>query len=346
MKINFLLLIALISSIYCYSQTSDEYFISGNVKYKLKDYYGAKDDFTKVIEINPQYGKAYCKRGNAELYLEDYNGALIDFNKALEINPKDDEAEKGKQLSNTKEDSTAKAVAEAAVAEQQIDSISIIYSNIGEKMYEQKDYNGAIKNYNKVIEINSQKKLSFGKSLIERENFFNKKAYYYRGLAEIKLGQKNGCLDLKKASELGFYDAYEAIESYCNKSNSTSYSRSIRGIKLGMTKNQIISFEKTKGTRMIVEENGGERIVYCGCTFIGLKGNVSYSFINDKCVKIFFTLTSTTIPDYEAFFNKMLDNFGPMVNKYSDENKNHYVVFKNGIIMITGEEVVYMLTAP
>ena len=42
-------------------------------------------------------------------------------------------------------------------------------------------------------------------------------AYYNRGLAKIQLGQKDsGCLDLSKAGELGYVEAYEAIKQYCN----------------------------------------------------------------------------------------------------------------------------------
>jgi len=42
-------------------------------------------------------------------------------------------------------------------------------------------------------------------------------AYYGRGLAKIRLGQKDdGCLDLSKAGELGHAEAYEAIKENCN----------------------------------------------------------------------------------------------------------------------------------
>lgn len=41
-------------------------------------------------------------------------------------------------------------------------------------------------------------------------------SYYYRGLANIKLGNKaNGCKDLSKAGELGFSEAYNDINKYC-----------------------------------------------------------------------------------------------------------------------------------
>ena len=42
-------------------------------------------------------------------------------------------------------------------------------------------------------------------------------AFCNRGLAKIKLNDKNGgCLDLSKAGELGFQAAYESIKKYCN----------------------------------------------------------------------------------------------------------------------------------
>ena len=42
--------------------------------------------------------------------------------------------------------------------------------------------------------------------------------YYNRGLAKLKLGQKeSGCLDLSKARELGFADANDEITKYCQK---------------------------------------------------------------------------------------------------------------------------------
>jgi hypothetical protein len=42
-------------------------------------------------------------------------------------------------------------------------------------------------------------------------------AYYLRGTAKLNLGQKDSCcLDLSKAGELGYTQAYETIRHYCN----------------------------------------------------------------------------------------------------------------------------------
>ncbi|MCH8014820.1 MAG: tetratricopeptide repeat protein, partial [Candidatus Dadabacteria bacterium] len=63
------------------------------------------------------------------------------------------------------------------------------------------DHRGAIQDYNKAIQLNPNYAL----------------AYYNRGIVKIHLGQKDsGCLDLSKAGEMGFFQAYDAIKQYCN----------------------------------------------------------------------------------------------------------------------------------
>src|SRR5215510_6005154 len=49
-------------------------------------------DYTKAIEINPQYGDAYFNRGTAYHSKRDYDRAFADLNKAIEINPQDGDA--------------------------------------------------------------------------------------------------------------------------------------------------------------------------------------------------------------------------------------------------------------
>jgi dipeptidyl aminopeptidase/acylaminoacyl peptidase len=48
--------------------------------------------FSKAIEINPKYFKAYLNRGNAYRRKGQFDQAILDYNKTLEINPKSAEA--------------------------------------------------------------------------------------------------------------------------------------------------------------------------------------------------------------------------------------------------------------
>lgn len=63
------------------------------------------------------------------------------------------------------------------------------------------NYNGAIEDFNKVIEIDPN----------------NAGAYYGRGTARLEIRQiRDGCLDLKRAQELGISETSNLIEEYCN----------------------------------------------------------------------------------------------------------------------------------
>jgi len=67
--------------------TAEEYFYRGFDKNSRKDYYGAISDYTKAIELNPNFVNAYYNRGNAKGNLNDNHGAISDFTKAIELNP-------------------------------------------------------------------------------------------------------------------------------------------------------------------------------------------------------------------------------------------------------------------
>ena len=65
--------------------SAEEYFYSAYSKYDLQDYYGAIADYTKAIEIDPNYTNAYVNRGISKYNLQDYYGACQDARKAQEL---------------------------------------------------------------------------------------------------------------------------------------------------------------------------------------------------------------------------------------------------------------------
>ena len=75
------------------------------------------------------------------------------------------------------------------------------YYKRGIDKFEKQDYRGAIADYTKRIELNSD----------------YAEAYFNRGITKLILGQKDSeCLDFSKAGELGYSKAYNLIRKYCN----------------------------------------------------------------------------------------------------------------------------------
>lgn len=62
-----------------------------------------------------------------------------------------------------------------------------------------------------------QKAIEYSSKAI-RQDSKDGESYYYRGTAKIELKQtEEGCLDLQKSHALGFPEAKDKIDSYCNK---------------------------------------------------------------------------------------------------------------------------------
>jgi tetratricopeptide (TPR) repeat protein len=71
--------------------SSYAYNYRGNIKWSSKDYIGAIADYTKAIEIDPNFsdGVIYTNRANIKAHLNDYLGAVSDYTKAIDIYPND-----------------------------------------------------------------------------------------------------------------------------------------------------------------------------------------------------------------------------------------------------------------
>ena len=94
-----LLTLTLLISAVSFGQTVEEYFESGYYKAEAKDFYGAIADYTKAIELNPNYAFAYRERGYSKHYLKNYSGAISDYTKAIELNPNYTDAYSNRGLS-------------------------------------------------------------------------------------------------------------------------------------------------------------------------------------------------------------------------------------------------------
>ncbi|MEY3334087.1 MAG: hypothetical protein RLZZ176_2390, partial [Cyanobacteriota bacterium] len=69
------------------SSEADEYMRLGKECRKKKDYQGAFDYYTQVLELKPNHEYAYNNRGVARSELGDKQGAIEDYTQATRINP-------------------------------------------------------------------------------------------------------------------------------------------------------------------------------------------------------------------------------------------------------------------
>jgi len=183
-------------------KNSTAYFNRGSVKMMKKDYAGAIDDFSKALEINPTDTNAYFLRGNANIALKNYAGAIKDYTKVIEVEPKMASAyfNRGGAKWQLKDTSAMSDWIKAIEINPMFKWSTSLSNNYAEQIAYHQDYSGAIADFNKAIGINPT----------------YAEAYYQRGMAKIKSGQKDsGCLDLNKAGQLGKAAAYLETKKYC-----------------------------------------------------------------------------------------------------------------------------------
>ena len=72
-----------------YANDGVYYFNLGNEKADKGDHYGAISDYSKAIEINPVYAKAYKNRSKSKESIGDIKGACADAKKAFSLGEED-----------------------------------------------------------------------------------------------------------------------------------------------------------------------------------------------------------------------------------------------------------------
>lgn len=191
-----------------HSQTNDkqakEYYDNGCDKILKKNYAAAIADFTEAIKCDSGFIQAYENRGVAKFYLKEFVGAIADYTKALEINPNDYNTLGRRGYAEFYLHQYKEAIADFTKALKGSRNNNQYYNIRGQSKYYIQDYKGAITDFNRVIKTWSGEEYQKGK------------AFYWRGLAEIEMGEKDsGCLDLNKAAVMGYMAAYEELKKYC-----------------------------------------------------------------------------------------------------------------------------------
>ncbi|WP_372367723.1 protein kinase [Candidatus Uabimicrobium sp. HlEnr_7] len=133
-------------------------FESAHFFFNQKKYDLAVKDYTKAIDFNPKYSKAYHERGRSLQVQKKYDLAIRDYNKAIELNSKH----------------------------------FLIYHHRGVTFSYQKKYDLAIKDYTKAIELNSK----HGQAYNNRGVLFLRKGKYDLAIKDfnkaIEINPKDG----------------------------------------------------------------------------------------------------------------------------------------------------------
>jgi len=180
------------------------YYRRGDLNYKLELYEESIADFSKSIELQPQYEWAYLDRGMALADKGKVIEAERDFLKALELKPNWGDAFYCLGICYQDQGKTEKAMDYFKLAVKDTDNELLFkdkaYNNIGILYNHQKKYNESVLYFDKAIELNPNYSL----------------AYINRAIAKYQLNHIEGvCSDLQRAIELGREDVISEYEKYC-----------------------------------------------------------------------------------------------------------------------------------
>jgi tetratricopeptide (TPR) repeat protein len=227
MKITYSIFLFLFA-ISSHGQTAKEYLNSGNIKYDIRDFQGAIEDYSKAIEKNLKFAEAYFKRGSARQRLG-FSGSpdealkwemeiMSDFSKAIENDPNDPFyfAARAQVKESGLEDYIGALNDYSKSIELSLkDTISKKY--IGGKYWERGrlkmkmiDFIGALEDFNTGIDL-SPPNTEYNKSTLGH-------LYFERGILKQKMGDtKSACIDWSRSGEFGRSEAYKKIKEFCNK---------------------------------------------------------------------------------------------------------------------------------
>lgn len=88
---SILILLPLMGTIFLQAQSARQYFRAGEEFSKKLNFTDAIDQYTRAIELDPDYDKAYIQRALAYSQLDDHVNAASDFDRAIVFNEKEAE---------------------------------------------------------------------------------------------------------------------------------------------------------------------------------------------------------------------------------------------------------------
>ena len=193
----FVLIATSIVLISCGKENAYSKYKSGSAKFQLKDYHGAVDDFTKAIELKPEYIEAYYSRAICESKLGKTDEALADFNKVTELDPGNKDAVFNRAYYIKQQTGNYKSAVEDYKLFLDLNKggeNAFTYNNLGYCKFMMHDTLGALMDITTSIQLDSANSLA------------------YKNRAEIYLSLDSliqACNDLDKSLKLGYTKQYD-----------------------------------------------------------------------------------------------------------------------------------------
>jgi len=207
MKKNFALtqLLLILCSVFLFGQNAKQYYKAGKDFVATKNYKDAVEQFTKAIEMDPDYAIAYIERADAFEKINEYKNAADDYSRAIVFEQKDPQIFYGAARINYKlgKYEEAKEFIEKSLAlkSKYLEALQLKVKIL----IELEDYLNAL--------------TMAKKALILKDNAYNN---YYHGLVSEKLKNYNQAeIDYQKsiAKNKGYVDPYIALANLRLKLN-------------------------------------------------------------------------------------------------------------------------------
>ncbi|GHU59519.1 hypothetical protein FACS1894133_6470 [Clostridia bacterium] len=170
---------------------AEEYRNRGVLYGQVGEYDEAIANYTKAIELNPDYAMAYNSRGFAYRNLGEYDKAIADYTKAIELKPDYARAYFNRGYAFDDKGEYDKAIADYTKAIEFKPDYAVAYYNRGCVFDDEGEYDKAIADYTKAIELEPDDAVAY-----------NNRGVTYRAMDK----HAEADADFAKVKELGYDD--------------------------------------------------------------------------------------------------------------------------------------------
>ncbi|MFN5514000.1 MAG: tetratricopeptide repeat protein [Cyanobacteriota bacterium] len=261
---------------------ADDYWNRGTARSSTGNMKGALDDFNQAISLNPNYSRAYSSRAGIRYLLGDKKGANADVNKALEKMDKarPDVSSWYTLLTTSSDDQLQQKI--YALADQAIDDSPetskdnlLLYLVRGNIRLFQKNTQGALDAFDKVISLNSEFPIAYYLRAFSRTNTPDARKKSLEDLNEaIKLSPNfaqaylaRGYLTKSQADFNQAIDIYKrvisrnpnSIDAYARRRRIYSYIGNVEEADLDLL--QIVKLRRKQGITSVVSKCDNQRLL-------------------------------------------------------------------------------------